>query len=209
MLRSQHAQHNRITRPRHACHLIWTPYTTHTRLGTQFIDWWSCCAMPDHHPKPTPRLRCRETLPRSDCWRSCVTGSYHLLAPAPSGPAGHVADPRRRKSTMHARTAQPAVRPLSAKCSRSARPGCEEHRAPRRAKRRPCSRESLSTEPWCTRTVCRQSLGALDAVLCNRCLWSCIGAYEASTANSEFSESVRRAGMVTSARLLQITCPVI
>ena len=51
-------------------------------------------------------------------------------------------------------------------------------------------------------------LGAVDATLCVRCLSSYISAYEVRTANSEFSGSFRRAGMLMSAHLMQNTCPV-
>ena len=80
--------------------------------------------------------------------------------------------------------------------------------APRRAQGRPCSRRVLSTEARCTRAGCRQSLGAVDAALCVRCLSTYISAYEARTANSEFSGSFRRAGMLMSAHLMHNTCPV-
>ena len=112
---------------------------------------------------------------------------------------------RRRKSGMHARTAQPAVRPLSAKCGRSACLAVRSIGLLGEPKCRPCSRASLSIESRRIGAGCGQSLGALDAALCIRCKSSCISAYEARTASSELREEVRRAGMLMSTHLLQNT----
>ena len=76
---------------------------------------------------------------------------------------------------------------------------------PRRAQGRLCTRGALGPETRCIGAGCRQSLGALDAALCIRCLCSCISDYEARTASSELREAVRRAGTLMSAHLLQMT----
>ena len=79
---------------------------------------------------------------------------------------------------------------------------------PRRAQGRLCTRGALGPEPRCIGAGCRQSLGALDAALCIRCLCSCISDYESRTASSELREQVRRAVMLMSAHLFQVTYPV-
>ena len=128
-----------------------------------------------------------------------------MLSPRPPGPAGHVAGRRRPKSGMHVRTAQPAVRPLSAKCGRSACLAVRSVGLLGEPTCRPCSRASLSIESRRIGAGCGQSLGALDAALCIRCKSSCISAYEVRTASSELREEVRRAGMLMSTHLLQNT----
>ena len=75
-----------------------------------------------------------------------MTRTCQLLTPHPLGPAGHIAGRKQCKSSMHARTARPAKRPLSAKCGRSAQPGCARHGEPRRAQSRPCIPRALGTE---------------------------------------------------------------
>ena len=135
--------------------------------------------------------------------RSYETGGCQRLVPRPPGPAGHVAGRRRLNICMQAGTARPPVRTPAAICDRSARPCWEEHRAPRRAERRPCSRRALGSKSQFIGAGCRQGLGALDAALCSRCLCSCISANEARTASSELREAVRRAGMLVSAHMLQ------
>ena len=80
--------------------------------------------------------------------------------------------------------------------------------APRRAQGPLYTRKVLGPESQRTTAGCRQSLGALDAALCIRCLCSCISDCEARTASSELREQVRRAVMLMSAHLFQVTYPV-